>query len=174
MCAKLEAFVQKRKDNTSTSSLKERIRFWRKEERRLAKVKKLEEQNRKLERILQRCTAPQASSITVSHVPKSWQASIDKIQALGRILYGALTQCWKCSCNSQHEARFCLKSIDHSVVVADVVEGNFDFLIHTATAAGQQRWQEGNILVRKTRYARPRDCIHPMTDHLQLHAYPTT
>ncbi|KAB8356648.1 hypothetical protein FH972_024225 [Carpinus fangiana] len=149
MCAKLEAFIQGRKDNTSTSTLRERIRFWRKEEKRAKKVKKLEEQNKKLERLLQRCCSPQISTMTLVQIPKGWQASIDKIQSLGRILYNALLKCWACNCGIRHEARFSLKSIDHSVVVAEVVEGNFDFLVRTGSSlGGTHHWHEGNILVR--------------------------
>ncbi|KAB8360776.1 hypothetical protein FH972_024510 [Carpinus fangiana] len=150
MYVKLEAFYASRKNHTSTTTVKERFQFWRKDEKRASKLKQLEKWNKKLERLLEKHTTTPKQTTTVVKLPPGWHKSIEQIRFLGQILHSSLTASWSCDCSIRHEARFCLKSIDRLIVRTDLAEGDFDFLIQTDAGAKGQQWQEGIILVKPT------------------------
>jgi hypothetical protein len=73
--------------------------------------------------------------------------------ALVRNLYKTLSDSWSCTCNSGHEAKFCLKinNAPAKGLSADPVL-DFDFLMSIAEKNGSCCWQEGTISIGLGRY----------------------
>jgi hypothetical protein len=147
MFAKLKGFAADREGQRVFSTIKERIRFWKKEKDRTVCLKNLATWNKRLFRLTEQTRRePVAKKTTTNnhHVPSS------HLRTLSQKLYKALANRWRCSCQEPHEAKICLKArgaSDKKQAVTELESVDFDFLFSIAKKTGHS-WQEGKVLVR--------------------------
>ncbi|ESZ91986.1 hypothetical protein SBOR_7643 [Sclerotinia borealis F-4128] len=144
MFGKLKGFAADREKGDTTSTFKERIRFWKKEKERTICLKNLATWNKRLFRLTEQAQKEPATQKLTSgakDVPSS------QLRSLSQKLYKALAKCWSCNCSPQHEAKFCLKARGNPVKLT-VTEIDFDFLFSVQEDLKLGRWQEGTVVVR--------------------------
>ena len=147
MFARLKGFAADREGRRVSSTIKERIRFWKKEKDRTVCLKNLATWNKRLFRLTEQARRePAAKKTTASnhHVPSS------HLRTLSQKLYKALAKRWRCSCHEPHEAKICLKArgtSDKKQAVTEPDSVDFDFLFSIAKKNGHG-WQEGRVLIR--------------------------
>ncbi|KAF7874883.1 hypothetical protein EAF04_002057 [Stromatinia cepivora] len=144
MFSKLTRFATEKEKGETTSTFKERIRFWKKEKERDICLKNLSTWNKRLFRLTeqgQKEPATKKLPLGAKDVPSS------HLRLLSQKLYRALSKCWSCSCSTQHEAKLCLKARGDSVKPT-VTELDFDFLFSVQEDIKLGRWQEGTVVVR--------------------------
>lgn len=146
MYNKLKAFEAERRDHQTSSTFKERLRFWKKEKDRSTCLKALKTWNKRL-----LCLTEEArKEPVIQKVPvANRKGPSQNLRAISRTLYRALAKYWRCGCDVPHEARFCLKPKDISTKDPDKIEVDYDFLF-SATADRQSAWTwlEGTVIVR--------------------------
>ncbi|KAI9737417.1 MAG: hypothetical protein M1834_009571 [Cirrosporium novae-zelandiae] len=146
MFNKLKGFAADRASAQTSSTFKERLRFWKKEKERTTCLKYLATWNTRLLRLTEQAQQEPVTKITPSTgkcIPSS------HLRVLSQKLYRALAKCWGCNCQERHEAKFCLKSHGGSISKPDIAEVDFDFLF---SVMGDQKsgrgWQEGTVSIR--------------------------
>lgn len=152
MYHKLKRFEAERKGNQTSRSVKERLRFWKKEKDRCTCLKALKTWNKRL-----LCLAEEARKEPILTKKSSIMArgQFHHLRPLSRAVYNALAKSWKCNCDIPHEVRFCLMLRDTPTKDPDKVEVDFDFLfLATTDIQKSSNWQEGTVLVR------PKGCGH--------------
>ena len=156
MYHKLKRFEAERKAYQTSRSVKERLRFWKKEKDRSICLKALRTWNKRLLCLVE--DARKEPAVTKKPMIKD-KRPYHHLRPLSRALYNALAKSWKCSCEIPHEARFCLILRDDPNMDPDKVEGDFDFLFSATTNRHtSSNWQEGTILVR------PKGCVCQILD----------
>ena len=141
---KLQAFRPDTFQHGTLDDLIMRLRFTRNERSRTHALKKIEECNVKLERLLRPATP---TLYEVKRNPHRKGPPQNKCRILTNELHSAITQHWSCTCETPHEARLCLlrgyTSSDNSSTVTSL-----DMLI-SAKSDNQNRraWQESNIQI---------------------------
>ena len=145
MYNKLKDFGTDRRNNQTTSSFQERLRFWRKEKDRDKCLKALGTWNKRLGRLIEEAQKePSANRVAAS--PKKVPSYSLRISS--QTVFSALSKCWSCDCHLPHEAKVCLKSDGHASSDPDEADIKFDFLFSAAAETVRWTWQEGVVLVR--------------------------
>ncbi|TGO24877.1 hypothetical protein BPAE_0093g00400 [Botrytis paeoniae] len=144
MFSKLTEFAADRERGETTSTFKERTRFWKKEKDRETCLKNLSTWNKRLFRLTEQAQKEPATKKLSSGAK---DVSLSHLRTLSQKLYKALAKCWGCNCPTQHEAQFCLKARGNSVKPA-ITEIDFDFLFSVQEDMQLGRWQEGTVVVR--------------------------
>ncbi|KAL8898098.1 MAG: hypothetical protein Q9207_006874 [Kuettlingeria erythrocarpa] len=151
---KLKAFEEQRRMQTTSSTAKERFRFWKKEKDRKTCLKALRAWNQRLlclNEVARRVpsTRPTQSSTRVGPPPQLRQVS--------KLLYKALARYWRCNCATPHQAHFCLtprESVSPS-------HPAYDFLFSKPRSAIQtpSSWMQGTVLLPPKEEARKYECV---------------
>ncbi|KAG4034206.1 hypothetical protein MFRU_003g01790 [Monilinia fructicola] len=144
MFSKLKVFAAESGKGETTSTFKERIRFWKKEKERSICLKNLATWNKRLFRLTEQAQRePPIKSLS----PRAKDIPSSQLRSLSQKLYRAFAKSWGCNCATQHEAKFCLKARGNSVKPA-VTEIDFDFLFSVQDDQKLGRWQEGTVFVK--------------------------
>ena len=155
MYRKLKAFEEQRRKRTTSGSIKERIRFCKKEKVRKSCLKALRTWNKNL-----LCLTEEARREPVSKKAPSQARSSPSLQLreVSRTLYKALARYWQCTCTTPHQARICLRPREHAAHAQS--PSDFDFLFSTPPTDGQTQtsWMEGTVLLRPAEEARKYEC----------------
>lgn len=144
MFRKLTGFAADREKGETTSTFKERIRFWKKEKDRTICLKNLSTWNKRLFRLTEQA---QREPVTKKLPSRAKDVPSSHLRSLSKKLYRALAKCWSCNCSTQHVAQFCLKARGDSAKPM-VTEIDFDFLFSVQEDLKLGRWQEGTVIVR--------------------------
>lgn len=150
MYNKLKDFRTEYKKSQSSSSLQERIRFWRKKKDRDKCLEAFHKWNTRLGQLMDDAHKEPIASNTPASTKKAPSYSL---RGVSQTVFSALSKCWSCECDIPHEAKVCLKANgDYS---GDFHEADirFDFLFSATIETGRWTWQEGLVLVRSREYA---------------------
>ena len=110
MYNKLKDFGMDRQNNQTSSSLPERLRFWRKEKDREKCLRAFRVWNKRLCRLIEEAQKePLAKKVSAStkKVPSF------NLRVVSQTMFSALSKCWTCECDVPHEAKICLKSDEY-------------------------------------------------------------
>lgn len=145
MYNKLKDFGTDRRNNQTSSSLQERLRFWRKEKDRNKCLRAFRIWNKRLYRLIEEAhKEPLAKNASAS----TKNAPSFNLRVVSQTVFSALSKCWSCSCDVPHEAKICLKSDEYRSRDPDGADTKFDFLFSAAAETGRWTWQEGLVLVQ--------------------------
>lgn len=145
----MKNFYNDRKTSTSSSTLIERIRFWKAADKRAKNIERLKEWNTTMRLITDQAT--RLSQLKNISLPPGWQKPLNELRDSARDLYCAMSGCWQCQCGRQHEARLCLQALDSFPRSTTSSTTDFDILVQTSEQ-GKSVWKEGIVLVRAARY----------------------
>ena len=149
MYDKLKDFSANRASAQTSSTFKERFRFWKREKDRSTCLKNLRTWNKRLGRLTDdACREPTVKKA----LPTGQNFSSSQFRRFSERLYTALSKSWSCNCGERHEAKFCLKSHGSLSKKTDESEIDFDFLFSaSANQSSQRSWQESIVLFRSKR-----------------------
>lgn len=153
MYEKLRQFSHKRENHQASSTMIERIKFWRKEKDRNTCLKTLKTWNNRLEKLASESENASACVRESTAVPVALQKD-GWIYKLSSKLHSTLTRVWACDCRTPHEARVSLNSqeIPSNKAVEEVeVKFDFMFLVHTSEPR-QSSLQEGEVAIKMKMY----------------------
>lgn len=134
-------------DNTS-SSFPERFKFFKRTEDRATCLANLKRWREDFSSIVERvCRAEyKRNALGTKHIE---QGPSSRLRSLSRKLFNALSSRWSCSCDTPHEARFCIATCGSNTkvdVAATSIE--FNFLI----SHQQSMWCESTVAIESIRY----------------------
>lgn len=146
MYQKLKEFGASRASGQTSSSFRERFKFWKREKDRNVCIRNLRTWNKRLLRLTDDARRQPAGRNTLRAHRK---APSSQLRVLCQRVYSALYKCWSCSCSKRHEAKFCLRT--HEGPSQNTAQADIDFEFLFSASAGQtsvSSWQEGTVLVR--------------------------
>ncbi|KAJ0115202.1 hypothetical protein J7T55_001612 [Diaporthe amygdali] len=142
MLEKLKNLQKDRADNKTSTSLWERFKFL-KEERRSTYLKNLKRWNERFGKVVDSaCEAANERKAVVMHQKEKGPST--RLRTLSKRLFSALWRRWSCSCETPHEARFCIATCGrNSKNDLSKTSITFDFLI----SHHQSKWCEGTVVI---------------------------
>ncbi|KAL8658450.1 MAG: hypothetical protein Q9226_000982 [Calogaya cf. arnoldii] len=153
MYQKLRAFEQERRTQTTSSTAKERFRFWKKDKDRKTCLMALRTWNKHL-----MCLTEVARREPVSRKAPmpSRTGPPPQLREVSKTLYKALARYWSCTCPASHQAHFCLSPREQSHV-----HSPSDFLFSTRPVGGNDRpsWTQGTVLLQAKEDASKYECV---------------
>ncbi|KAL9000161.1 MAG: hypothetical protein Q9188_005727 [Gyalolechia gomerana] len=141
MYRRLKTFEDERRTNRTSSTAKERFRFWKKEKDRKKCLQALRTWNKNL-----LCYGEVARREPVVARPaESRNGPSPELREVSKLLYKALARYWRCACASPHQAQFCLTPRQSTTPA----HSPHDFLFSTASTTGQTHvsWMEGTVML---------------------------
>lgn len=147
MYEKLKRFQADHASRNISSDFLERFKFLKRQKDRDACLKRLERWNSIIGRLVDRVSNSCENAKTLSVKPKPPSS---QLRTLSQRLFVALSKCWNCSCQAQHEAKFCLSSCGN--FNKDPVECGlfFDFLVSHTQSQGLWKWYEATVTIKSS------------------------
>ncbi|KAL8921055.1 MAG: hypothetical protein Q9208_005946 [Pyrenodesmia sp. 3 TL-2023] len=150
---KLKAFKEQRRTQSTSSSVKERFRFFKKEKDRKMCLKALRTWNQRLlclTEVARRAptTPPTQSQARTGPPPQLRQVS--------KLLYKALARYWRCNCTTPHQAHFCLSPRES--VSSTHLPYDFLFSRPSTTVQTPSSLMQGTVLLQPKEEARKYEC----------------
>ncbi|KAL8996714.1 MAG: hypothetical protein Q9169_003829 [Polycauliona sp. 2 TL-2023] len=152
MYQRLKAFEQERRTQATSSTARERFRFWKKDKDRKTCLKALRTWNKNL-----MCLTEVARREPVARkaATPSRAGPPPQLREVSKTLYKALARYWSCTCPASHQAHFCLSPREVSQA-----HSPSDFLFSTLSADGQSHpsWTQGTVLLQTKEDACKYEC----------------
>lgn len=146
MYNKLKDFGMDRRNNQTSSSLRARLRFWRREKDRQKCLGAFHKWNKRLSHLIEEAhKEPLVKKVSAS--TKTLPSF--NLRVVSRTMFSALSKCWNCECDVPHEVKICLKPNEYEGRDSDDgANTKFDFLFSAMAESGRWTWQEGLVFVQ--------------------------
>lgn len=148
MYEKLKRFQADHAGKKTSSDFLERFKFLKRKTSRDACLKRLERWNLVINKILVDRVDDSGGNTESSSANQKPPSS--QLRTLSQRLFVSLSKCWNCSCQEQHEAKFCLSSCGNSY--KDPVEYGlfFDFLVSYPQCQGLWKWYDATVTIKSS------------------------